>query len=92
MNNIKKLLNISSLNYIELIKIQCDVERKGYASIEDFRVLLQYMPGLTTALTSLLECQIVDALDLVKAGFLRYKNYEKLLIEYEALIRRRQKC
>lgn len=79
-----KLLNnkINSSSYIELFKIHVLIESKGFASIDDFRLLISLLPGLTTSLTSVTGLHIVDSLQLVKAGWLRFKNYEKLIEDY----------
>lgn len=84
---IKLLRNkISSSSYIELFKLHTSIENKGFVSLDDFRLLIGILPGLTTSLTNITGLTIVDSMQFVKIGWLRIKNYNKLIEDYATRI------
>jgi len=75
MRSIGRKLGLKPIEVLNLIDIEERINRNKFMSIEDFREMLTYLPGLTTALTEALQLPIHEAIYIVKK-----KKYSSVLL------------
>lgn len=83
---IAKANKLSTKDLVDLIKVNSNIESIGYCSLDNFRLLLQFMPGLTTQLRQITDDDPVMSKGMLKARYLNIKNYNKLIDLYEARV------
>lgn len=86
MREIGKVLGLAPIDVIQLIEIEERINRNGVMSIEDFRAMLVYLPGLTTALTEAISMPIHEAIYFIKCKKYTSNLFPDLICEYKVKI------